>query len=319
MVSQPDGGAVRRPGRRSRSSTRARSTSDAHLRGGSPERRPRSSASRCCCGWTRRCTRRWRGGPADELRSANAQIEFLLRQALGGGGPAARRARARSRAGARPPKDPRRRTARSRPGRNRIRSRSGRSLGRQRRRRPGAHGRDPPRIHAVYTPQCRVRRMSIGHTLLGLLESGPRHGYDLKRAFDENVRPRPAAALRPGLLDHVPAAEERPRRGRRRWRRAAAPSASGTRSPRPASPTSRSWLAQPEKPEPYLQSTLYTKIVLALLTGRERRRSARHPARRASAADARTHRRASATATSPTSSSATTPCSTSKPTCAGWN
>lgn len=28
------------------------------------------------------------------------------------------------------------------------------------------------------------------------------------------------------------------------------------------------WLAQPEKPEPYLQSTLYTKVVLALLTGR---------------------------------------------------
>src|SRR3954469_5320977 len=27
--------------------------------------------------------------------------------------------------------------------------------------------------------------MSIAHTLLGLLESGPRHGYDLKRAFDE--------------------------------------------------------------------------------------------------------------------------------------
>jgi DNA-binding PadR family transcriptional regulator len=28
------------------------------------------------------------------------------------------------------------------------------------------------------------------------------------------------------------------------------------------------WLAQPEKPEPYLQSTLYAKVVLALLTGR---------------------------------------------------
>lgn len=26
--------------------------------------------------------------------------------------------------------------------------------------------------------------MSIGHTLLGLLEAGPRHGYDLKRTFD---------------------------------------------------------------------------------------------------------------------------------------
>jgi hypothetical protein len=29
------------------------------------------------------------------------------------------------------------------------------------------------------------------------------------------------------------------------------------------------WLAQPEKPEPYLQSTLYTKVVLALLTHRD--------------------------------------------------
>ena len=28
------------------------------------------------------------------------------------------------------------------------------------------------------------------------------------------------------------------------------------------------WLSQPEKPEPYLQSTLYAKVVLALLTGR---------------------------------------------------
>jgi DNA-binding PadR family transcriptional regulator len=29
------------------------------------------------------------------------------------------------------------------------------------------------------------------------------------------------------------------------------------------------WLSRPEKPEPYLQSTLYTKVVLALLTGRD--------------------------------------------------
>ena len=28
------------------------------------------------------------------------------------------------------------------------------------------------------------------------------------------------------------------------------------------------WLDQPEKPEPYLQSTLYTKVVIALLTDR---------------------------------------------------
>src|SRR5690606_37845442 len=29
------------------------------------------------------------------------------------------------------------------------------------------------------------------------------------------------------------------------------------------------WLARPEAPEPYLQSTLYTKVVLALLTGHD--------------------------------------------------
>ncbi|MGW4107051.1 PadR family transcriptional regulator [Streptomyces sp. NPDC004976] len=29
------------------------------------------------------------------------------------------------------------------------------------------------------------------------------------------------------------------------------------------------WLGTPEKPEPYLQSTLYTKVVLALLTSRD--------------------------------------------------
>ena len=31
----------------------------------------------------------------------------------------------------------------------------------------------------------------------------------------------------------------------------------------------RTWLATPEKPEPYLSSTLYTKVVLALLTRRD--------------------------------------------------
>ena len=30
----------------------------------------------------------------------------------------------------------------------------------------------------------------------------------------------------------------------------------------------RAVAGQPEKPEPYLQNTLYTKVVLALLTGR---------------------------------------------------
>ncbi|GGP89186.1 PadR family transcriptional regulator [Streptomyces roseolilacinus] len=109
--------------------------------------------------------------------------------------------------------------------------------------------------------------MSIGHTLLGLLETGPRHGYDLKRAFDEKFgHDRPlhygqvystmSRLLKNGLVE-VDAVE--PGEGPER-KRYAITEAGVTDVGR--------WLASPEKPEPYLQSTLYTKVVLALLTGR---------------------------------------------------
>lgn len=109
--------------------------------------------------------------------------------------------------------------------------------------------------------------MSIGHALLGLLESGPRHGYDLKRAFDEKFgHDRPlhygqvystmSRLLRNGLVqvDGVEAGDGPDRK------RYAITEAGITDVSR--------WLATPEKPEPYLQSTLYTKVVLALMTGR---------------------------------------------------
>jgi DNA-binding PadR family transcriptional regulator len=109
--------------------------------------------------------------------------------------------------------------------------------------------------------------MSIGHTLLGLLESGPRHGYDLKRAFDERFgHDRPlhygqvystmARLLKHGLVE-VESIEpgEGPERKRYAITEAGVTDVG-------------QWLAQPEKPEPYLQSTLYTKVVLALLTHR---------------------------------------------------
>ncbi|MFE9247927.1 PadR family transcriptional regulator [Streptomyces sp. NPDC007088] len=112
--------------------------------------------------------------------------------------------------------------------------------------------------------------MSIGHTLLGLLESGPRHGYDLKRAFDEKfghdkplhygqVYSTMSRLLRNGLVE-VDGIE--PGEGPER-KRYAITDAGVT--------DVRQWLATPEKPEPYLQSTLYTKVVLALLTGRDAR------------------------------------------------
>ncbi|NSC23643.1 PadR family transcriptional regulator [Streptomyces albus subsp. chlorinus] len=110
--------------------------------------------------------------------------------------------------------------------------------------------------------------MSISHTLLGLLETGPRHGYDLKRAFDEKfghdrqlhygqVYSTMSRLLKNGLVE-VEGVE--PGEGPER-KRYAITEAGVT--------DVHTWLSTPEKPEPYLQSTLYTKLVLALLTGRD--------------------------------------------------
>ncbi|RDG40115.1 PadR family transcriptional regulator [Streptomyces corynorhini] len=109
--------------------------------------------------------------------------------------------------------------------------------------------------------------MSIGHTLLGLLESGPRHGYDLKRAFDEQFgHDRPlhygqvystmSRLLKNGLVV-VDGVESGGGPERKRY----AITDSGITDV-------AQWLAQPESPDSYLQSTLYTKVVIALLTGR---------------------------------------------------
>ncbi|WP_028813084.1 PadR family transcriptional regulator [Streptomyces flavidovirens] len=109
--------------------------------------------------------------------------------------------------------------------------------------------------------------MSIGHILLGLLETGPRHGYDLKRAFDDKFgHDRPlhygqvystmARLLKAGLVEVAGVESE----GGPERKRYAITDAGVT--------DLEQWLDRAEKPEPYLQSTLYTKVVLALLTGR---------------------------------------------------
>ncbi|OEV04759.1 PadR family transcriptional regulator [Streptomyces oceani] len=110
--------------------------------------------------------------------------------------------------------------------------------------------------------------MSISHTLLGLLEAGPRHGYDLKRAFDERfghdrqlhygqVYSTMSRLLKNGLVE-VDGVEAGGGPERKRY---AITDAGVT--------DVQTWLTTPEKPEPYLQSTLYTKVVLAMLTGRD--------------------------------------------------
>lgn len=109
--------------------------------------------------------------------------------------------------------------------------------------------------------------MSFPQTLLGLLEPAPRHGYDLKREYDARFgQQRPVKAgqvygtlsrlLRDGDVtvvgvDRVDGPD----------RTTYALTADGvTRL--------EDWLREPEDATPYLQSTVYTKVVLALLSGR---------------------------------------------------
>jgi DNA-binding PadR family transcriptional regulator len=109
--------------------------------------------------------------------------------------------------------------------------------------------------------------MAIGTTFLGLLEGGPRHGYDLKHAYDERFgADRPlsygqvyatlARLLKHGLVE-VDGVEQGAGPERKRY----AITDDGVTDV-------ERWLSEAEKPEPYLQSTLYAKVVLALLTGR---------------------------------------------------
>ncbi|MFL0021429.1 PadR family transcriptional regulator [Streptomyces sp. NBUL23] len=110
--------------------------------------------------------------------------------------------------------------------------------------------------------------MSIGHTPPGLLESGPRHGYDPKRAFNEKLghdRPPHYGQVRSTmsrLLKNGPVEVDGTEAGGDPERRRYVITEAGVTDV-------HRWLATPEKPDLYLQSTLYTKVVLALLTHRD--------------------------------------------------
>jgi DNA-binding PadR family transcriptional regulator len=109
--------------------------------------------------------------------------------------------------------------------------------------------------------------MSVPHALLGLIEREPAHGYDLKRLFDGYFAAgRPLAfgqvyATLARLEQHgqirLDAVEREDGPDRRRYAITADGVAELDR-----------WLAVPLDPEPNLQATLYTKVVLAILSGR---------------------------------------------------
>lgn len=109
--------------------------------------------------------------------------------------------------------------------------------------------------------------MSFPQTLLGLLEPGPRHGYDLKREYDARfggqrpVKPAQVYATLGRLLRDGDITVVGVERVDGPDRTTYALTVDGVTH-------LEAWLAEPEQATPYLQSTVFTKVVLALLSGR---------------------------------------------------
>jgi DNA-binding PadR family transcriptional regulator len=109
--------------------------------------------------------------------------------------------------------------------------------------------------------------MSIGHAFLGLLETGPQHGYALKAEFDAwfgRIRPMrfgqvyaTLASLETKGLAEICTIEAGEGPDRKRY----AITPDGVE-------TLESWLATPQSPEEVSLGSLYLKVVVALLSGR---------------------------------------------------
>lgn len=110
--------------------------------------------------------------------------------------------------------------------------------------------------------------MSTPFALLGLLQRGPRHGYDLKREHDERfpvakplaygqVYATLARLLRDGLVE---VSEQQPGDGPERT--VYALTALGRSQ-------LADWVSTPEPPSPHVANVLYTKVLLCLLAGQD--------------------------------------------------
>ena len=128
--------------------------------------------------------------------------------------------------------------------------------------------------------------MTVPIALLGLLEREPSHGYDLKREYDTYFgrdKPLPFGQVYSTLArltrdGKVIAADAEPGGGPDRKRYVI--------TDRGVSEL-ETWLSEPVTPEPHLQTVLFAKVVLALMSGRSRRGLSRRAARRPPRAHAR--------------------------------
>jgi len=110
--------------------------------------------------------------------------------------------------------------------------------------------------------------MSVPLTLLGLLERGPSHGYDLKRDYDayfgrgKQLRYSQVYATLSRLARDGKAVAGPVERGAGPERRRYVITDEGVADV-------ERWLAEPAPPEPDLTSELFAKVVLALMLGRQ--------------------------------------------------
>ena len=108
--------------------------------------------------------------------------------------------------------------------------------------------------------------MTVQYALLGLLHDAPRHGYELKQAFDRVLSPQRSVPF--GQVYASLARLERDGRvqidgvervdGPDRKRYTITNAGRGALN---------AWLRVPLQPEPHLQAELYLKVVLAILLG----------------------------------------------------
>jgi len=109
--------------------------------------------------------------------------------------------------------------------------------------------------------------VTISYALLGLLEGTSRHGYDLKQSYDRRFGG--TKPIRFGQVYRTLAQLERDGRvevvgveaGAGPDRKRYSITAEGVTD-------LDAWLSEPEQPQPQLQTVLFTKVVLALMSGR---------------------------------------------------
>lgn len=109
--------------------------------------------------------------------------------------------------------------------------------------------------------------MTVSYALLGLLEGSTRHGYDLKQSYDRRFGG--AKPVRFGQIYRVLAQLARDGRIEIAGVEAGAgPDRKRYAITRSGVSELNAWLGEPEEPQPQLQTVLFTKVVLALMSGR---------------------------------------------------